>query len=113
VAFVAPSILIGVISTAFTNPGTASGFLSTFGILGVVIMYLAGNVALIVAWARLRRRGERKSFLPWLALGLVAAGFVYQFVLGAVRPAVLHMAPALLEGDEDQASDAGSVTTPG
>src|SRR6202041_1644567 len=39
IAFVAPSILIGCVSTAFTDPGTASGFLSTFGILGVVIMY--------------------------------------------------------------------------
>ncbi|MCW2935999.1 MAG: putative amino acid permease YhdG [Actinomycetia bacterium] len=141
VAFVAPSILIGVISTAFTDPGTASGFLSTFGILGVVIMYLAANVALIVEWARLRRRGERKSFwlwvlvpvigivvlavplwgdlrpgqpspynaLPWLTLGLVAAGFVYQLVLGAVRPATLQRAAALLEGGDEQAPEADSV----
>jgi pimeloyl-ACP methyl ester carboxylesterase len=29
IAFVAPSILIGVVSTAFTDPGTASGFLGT------------------------------------------------------------------------------------
>jgi amino acid transporter len=144
VAFVAPSILIGVISTAFTDPATASGFLSTFGILGLVIMYLAANVALIVDWARLRRRGERKSVwlwvvvpvigiavlaipvwgdlrpgqaspynsLPWLTLALVAAGFIYQFVLGAVRPAALRMAPALLEGDENQASE-DSVPTAG
>jgi len=64
VAFVAPSIAIGVISTAFTSPATASGFLSTYGILGLVIMYLAANVALVVEWARLRRRGVRKN--PWL-----------------------------------------------
>ena len=51
VASVAPSIAIGVISTAFTDPGTASGFLSTFGILGLVIMYLCANIALIVEWA--------------------------------------------------------------
>src|SRR6185437_13433214 len=43
IAFVAPSILIGVVSTAFTDPGTASGFLGTFGILGLIIMYLAAN----------------------------------------------------------------------
>jgi len=61
VAFVAPSIAIGVISTAFTSPATASGFLSTYGILGLVIMYLAANVALVVEWARLRRRGVRKN----------------------------------------------------
>lgn len=40
IAFVAPSIVIGVVSTAFTNPGTASGFLSTYGILGLIIMYI-------------------------------------------------------------------------
>jgi amino acid transporter len=145
VAFVAPSILIGVISTAFTSPATASGFLSTFGILGVVIMYLAANVALIVEWARLRRRGVSKGFwlwvavpvigiavlavpvwgdlrpgqpspyntLPWLTLALVAAGFAYQLVLGAVRPDALRMAPALLEGDEDQAPEADSLPMAG
>jgi amino acid transporter len=145
VAFVAPSILIGVISTAFTSPATASGFLSTFGILGVVIMYLAANVALIVEWARLRRRGVSKSFwlwvvvpvigiavlavpvwgdlrpgqpspydtLPWLTLALIAAGFIYQLVLGAVRPDALRMAPALLEGDEDQAPEADSLPMAG
>ncbi|HZR51035.1 MAG TPA: APC family permease [Streptosporangiaceae bacterium] len=145
VAFVAPSILIGVISTAFTDPGTASSFLSTYGILGLVIMYLAANIALIVEWVKLRRRGERKSVflwvivpvigiavlgipvwgdlrpgqaspyntLPWLTLGLLAAGFIYQLVLGTVRPAALQMASALLEGDEDQASDSDSVPAPG
>lgn len=145
VAFVAPSIAIGVISTAFTNPATASGFLSTYGILGLVIMYLVANVALIVEWSKLRRRGEHKSFLLWvvvpvigvavlgipiwadlkpgqpspynwlplLTLALVAAGFIYQLVLGAVRPAALQMASALLEGDEDQAPDTDSVPTAG
>ena len=51
IAFVAPSIAIGVISTAFTDPGTAVGLLSTYGILGLVLMYLMANVALIVQWA--------------------------------------------------------------
>jgi amino acid transporter len=145
VAFVAPSIVIGVVSTAFTAPATASGFLSTFGILGVVIMYLAANVALIVEWFRLRNRGVHKnvwlwvvvpiigiavlavpvwgdlrpgqpspySTLPWLTLGLVAAGIVYQFVLGALRPDTLRLAPALLEGDEDQSPEADSLPLTG
>jgi amino acid transporter len=145
VAFVAPSILIGVVSTAFTDPGTASGFLSTYGILGLVIMYLAANLALIVDWFRLRGRGERKSVwlwvvvpvigiavlaipvwgdlrpgqaspynaLPWLTIALIAAGFIYQLVLGAVRPAALRMAPALLEGDEAQQAADSSVPTAG
>jgi hypothetical protein len=108
-------------------------------------MYLAANVALIVEWARLRRRGVSKSFwlwvvvpvigiavlavpvwgdlrpgqpspydtLPWLTLALVAAGFVYQLVLGAVRPDALRKAPALLEGDEDQAPEADSLPMAG
>jgi pimeloyl-ACP methyl ester carboxylesterase len=99
----------------------------------------------IVDWARLRRRGERKSFwlwvvvpvigivvlaipvwgdlrpgqpspynwLPWLTVALVAAGFVYQLVLGAVRPATLRTAAALLEGEENQATEADSVSTGG
>ena len=61
IAFVAPSILIGVVSTAFTDPGTASGFLGTYGILGLIIMYLAANVALIVEWVKFRRHGIHKT----------------------------------------------------
>jgi amino acid transporter len=64
VAFVAPSVLIGVVSTAFTDPATASGFLGTYGILGLIIMYLVANLALIVEWVKFRRRGIRKN--PWL-----------------------------------------------
>ncbi|MDQ2875987.1 MAG: APC family permease [Actinomycetota bacterium] len=137
IAFVAPSILIGCISTAFTDPGTASGFLGTYGILGLIIMYLVANLALIIEWARFRRRGVAKNpllwvvtpvigiivlaipvygdlrpgqpspynILPWLTLGLIAVGAVYALVLGAVRPAVLRNAPALLEGDESLATD--------
>ena len=138
IAFVAPSVVIGVASTAFTNPSTASGFLSTYGVLGLVIMYLGANVALAVNWARLRRRGERKSFwlwvvvpligivvlaiplwgdlrpgqpspynvLPWLTLGLIAVGIIYQYVLGKLRPDALANAPALLEGESDDTPDA-------
>jgi len=137
VAFVAPSIVIGVASTAFTSPATASGFLSTYGVLGLVIMYLGANVALVVNWERLRRRGERKNFwlwvvvpligivvlaiplwgdlrpgqpspyniLPWLTLGLIAVGIIYQYVLGRLRPEALANAPALLEGEPDETPD--------
>jgi hypothetical protein len=65
-AFVAPSILIGVVSTAFTDPGTASGFLGTYGILGLIIMYLIANLALIVEWAKFRRQGIAKNPLLWV-----------------------------------------------
>jgi amino acid transporter len=97
VAFVAPSIAIGVISTAFTDPGTASGFLSTYGILGLVIMYLAANVALIVDWARLRRRGVHKN--PWLWV-----------VVPVIGVAVLAIP---VWGDCDRARPARSTPCPG
>jgi amino acid transporter len=137
VAFVAPSVLIGVVSTAFTDPGTASGFLGTFGILGLIIMYLVANVALVVEWVKFRRQGVHKNVwlwvvtpvvgiivlaipiwgdlrpgqpspyntLPWLTIGLIVAGVVYALILGAVRPAALKRAPALLEGTEDTDAD--------
>jgi amino acid transporter len=139
VAFVAPSIAIGVISTAFASPGTSVGLLSTYGILGLVLMYLVANVALIVQWVRFRRAGTHKSvwswvvtpvvgvlvlaipvwgdlrpgqaapysYLPWLTLGLIAAGIVYMLVLQAVRPRVIAHAAALLEGGEEESTAAG------
>src|SRR5215468_1140722 len=71
VAFVAPSILIGVISTAFTNPGTASSFLGTWGILGLIIMYLMANVALVVEWVKFRRRGIPKNVWLWVVTPVI------------------------------------------
>jgi len=86
VAFVAPSILIGVVSTAFTDPGTASGFLGTYGILGLIIMYLVANLALIVEWAKFRRNGIRKN--PWLWVVTPVIGIVVLAipVYGDLRP---------------------------
>ena len=86
VAFVAPSIAIGVISTAFTDPGTASGFLGTYGILGLIIMYLVANVALIVEWVKFRRNGIRKN--PWLWVVTPVIGIVVLAipVYGDLRP---------------------------
>ena len=86
VAFVAPSILIGVISTAFTSPATASGFLSTFGILGVVIMYLMANIALIAEWAKLRRRGVAKNVWLWVVVPVVGIAVLAIPVWGDLRP---------------------------
>jgi len=83
---VAPSIAIGVISTAFTDPGTASGFLSTYGILGLVIMYLAANVALIVDWARLRRRGVHKNPWLWVVVPVIGIAVLAIPVWGDLRP---------------------------
>ncbi|MBV9449069.1 MAG: hypothetical protein JO345_24545, partial [Streptosporangiaceae bacterium] len=83
---IAPSIAIGVISTAFTSPATASGFLSTFGILGVVIMYLAANIALIVEWAKLRRRGERRNPWLWVVVPVIGVAVLAVPVWGDLRP---------------------------
>jgi amino acid transporter len=71
IAFVAPSIAIGVVSTAFTDPGTAVGLLSTFGILGLVLMYLVANIALIVQWAKFRRAGVRKNVWTWVVTPVI------------------------------------------
>jgi amino acid transporter len=86
VAFVAPSILIGVVSTAFTEPATASGFLGTYGILGLIIMYFVANIALIVEWVKFRRRGIHKN--PWLwvvtpVIGVIVLGIP---IWGDLRP---------------------------
>ena len=86
VVFVAPSILIGVVSTAFTDPGTASGFLSTFGILGLVIMYVVADLALIVQWVRLRRAGTRKNPFLWVVVPVIGLVVLAIPIWGDLRP---------------------------
>lgn len=86
VAFVAPSILIGVISTAFTDPGTASGFLGTWGILGLIIMYLVANVALIVEWVKFRARGIRKNVWLWVVTPVIGAAILAIPIWGDLHP---------------------------
>jgi amino acid transporter len=86
IAFVAPSILIGCVSTAFTDPGTASGFLGTYGILGLIIMYLVANLALIIEWARFRRRGVRKNPLLWVVTPIIGIIVLAIPVYGDLRP---------------------------
>ncbi|MDR2983826.1 MAG: APC family permease [Nocardiopsaceae bacterium] len=86
VAFVAPSILIGVISTAFTDPGTAVGLLSTWGILGLILMYLVANVALIVEWAKFRRRGVHKNVWLWVVTPAIGVVILALPIWGDLRP---------------------------
>jgi amino acid transporter len=86
IAFVAPSIAIGVISTAFTDPGTAVGLLSTYGILGLVLMYLMANIALIVQWARFRRAGVRKNVWAWVVTPVVGVLVLAIPIWGDLRP---------------------------
>jgi amino acid transporter len=86
IAFVAPSIAIGVVSTAFTDPGTAVGLLSTFGILGLVLMYLVANIALIVQWAKFRRAGARKNVWTWVVTPVIGVLVLAIPVWGDLRP---------------------------
>ena len=85
-AFVVPSVLIGVASTAFTDPGTAAGFLGTYGILGLVIMYVMANVALIVQWSRRRSTGEHGNWFTWLAVPIVGIAVLAIPIWGDLQP---------------------------
>jgi len=73
IAFVAPSVIIALASTAFTDPLTASGFLGTYGSLGFVFMYLVTNIALIAEWFREQRRGHAHHMVTWLIIPVVGA----------------------------------------
>ncbi len=86
IALVAPSIAIGVISTAFTDPGTAVRLLSTYGILGLVLMYLMANIALIVQWARFRRAGVRKNVSAWVVTPVIGVLVLAIPIWGDLRP---------------------------
>jgi amino acid transporter len=71
IAFVAPSVALGVLATAFTDLGTASGFLATYGTLGIIFMYVMTNFALTVLWVRERRAGRTRPVLTWLVVPIV------------------------------------------
>jgi amino acid transporter len=86
VAFVAPSIVIGVVATAITTPGSASGFLGTYGILGLIIMYLMANVALVVEWAKFRARGIHKNIWLWVVVPVIGVAVLAVPVWGDLRP---------------------------
>jgi amino acid transporter len=86
IAFVAPSILIGVLSTIVTDPGTTVGFLPSFGIFGVVIMYTVTNVALFVQYFRFRARGVKKNPLLWLVVPVIGVAVLAIPIWGNLRP---------------------------
>jgi amino acid transporter len=86
IAFVAPSILIGVVSTAFTDPGTASGFLGTYGILWLISRYLVANLALIVEWVKFRARGVAKNVWLWVVVPVIGIVVLAIPIWGDLRP---------------------------
>lgn len=97
VAFVAPSIIVGVVSTAFTQPATASGFLGTYGILGVIIMYIMANVALIIHWFKTKASGASKPFLRLVVpvLGILVLAIPVWGDLQPGQPAPYKYLPVL------------------
>ena len=86
VAFVAPSILIGVVSTAFTDPGTASGFLGTYGILGLIIMYIVANVALVFHWFQNDRGAGVKRLFTRMLIPILGIAILAIPVYGDLQP---------------------------
>ena len=86
IAFVAPSIVIGVASTWFTNPGLAVGFLTTLGILGIITMYLAANFSLIVHWYKNDRQAGAKRMVMRLIIPIVGFLILIVPVYGALQP---------------------------
>ena len=68
------------------HPGSASGFLGTYGILGLIIMYLMANVALVVEWARFRARGIRKNIWLWVVVPVIGVAVLAIPVWGDLRP---------------------------
>ena len=86
IAFVVPSIIVGCVSTIFTDPGTASGFLGTFGILGIVIMYIVANIALMVQFVKLRRAGVRKNPFLWVVVPIIGLIVLAIPVWGDLHP---------------------------
>jgi amino acid transporter len=86
IAFVAPSIVIGVLSTLVTDPGTTVGFMSTFGIFGVVVMYTVTNVALFVQFFRFRAKGVKKNPFLWLVVPVIGVVVLAIPIWGNLRP---------------------------
>lgn len=86
IAFVAPSIVIALIATLVTDAYTASGFLGTYGILGLLIMYVVANVALIVQFVKLRRAGVKKNPILWVLVPLIGLAVLAIPIWGDLRP---------------------------
>jgi hypothetical protein len=62
------------------------GLLSTWGILGLIIMYLMANVALVVDFVKFRRGGVSKSPLLWVVVPLIGIVVLAIPVWGDLRP---------------------------
>src|SRR6516225_3276477 len=80
------------VSRRFRTPAAAAiafvapGFLGTYGILGLIIMYLAANVALVVEWVKFRRRGIHKNIWLWIITPVIGALVLAVPIWGDLRP---------------------------
>lgn len=85
VAFVAPSIIIGVGSTIFTSPTLTIDFLTTLGILGIICMYMAADLSLVIHWFKNDRATGSHFFTRLIvpAVGFLILGIP---VYGALQP---------------------------
>lgn len=91
IAFVVPSVAIGALSTLFTDSGTASSFLGTYGTIGFLLMYVMTNIALVVEWFKDRRAGERghvftRLISPIVGVAVLAIPFWGDFQPGQDAP---------------------------
>lgn len=86
IVFVVPSVAIGVVSTLFTEPGTASGFLGTYGTIGFLLMYVMTNVALVVEWVKDRRAGKHGHVFSRLICPIIGAAVLLIPFWGDFQP---------------------------
>ena len=56
------------------------------GILGLIIMYLVANVALVVEWVKFRRRGIHKNVWLWVVTPVIGAIVLAIPIWGDLRP---------------------------
>jgi hypothetical protein len=83
--------VIGIIVALAAGVDNATGFVPTFGILGITTMFVVTNAALIVHWYRERARGVRRSVVgcvvvPIIGIITLAVPFWSDFQPGQVAP---------------------------
>lgn len=101
IACVGGSAAVGIGTALVSSVSTASGFVPSLGILGVVTMFVMTNVALIVHWWRERRRGVRRPVITGLvtpAIGAVVLAIPYWATFQPGQPAPYSRLPYFFVG---------------
>src|SRR5262249_23087285 len=68
--------VIAAIAPIFWDVQTASGFLSSWGTLGIILMYAMTNIALIVLWFRERAAGVHRHVVTWLVIPIIGTAIL-------------------------------------